>query len=124
MAGSTPSPPFIEITETFVRLYVFLSQYLDRCRDEAAHRSLPEADLQTHLASTQAKMLNILSVNRVVKGKIEQECARILALGEACAKQGGGNAALAEDVKRERAILQNKTIALSDLLAVFRAAEN
>lgn len=117
------TPSHIDTTETFVRLYVFLSQYLDRCRDEAARKSFPEAELQAHLAATKAKMLDILAVNRVVKGKVEQECARILALGETCLKQGSANAAAVEDVKRERAILQNKTIALSDLLAVFRAAE-
>lgn len=123
MADSASVPAHIETTETFVRLYVFLSQYLDRCRDEAALRSLSDADLHAHLASTKAKMLELVSVNRVVKGKVEQECTRILALGEACAQRAGGNAALAEDVTRERAILHNKTIALSDLLAVFRAAE-
>jgi hypothetical protein len=66
-------------------------------------------------------------VNRVVKGKVEQECERILSLGATCLtgrdQQSGpkdgqdGIAAL----KAERTILQNKTIALSDLLAVFRA---
>ncbi len=117
------TPAHIDTTETFVRLYVFLSQYLDRCRDEASRKSFPEADLQVHLSATKAKMLDIMAVNRVVKDKVAQECARILALGETCLKQGGTNASVVEDVKRERAILQNKTIALSDLLAVFRAAE-
>ncbi|TAJ07155.1 MAG: hypothetical protein EPO61_14410 [Nitrospirae bacterium] len=120
MATST----HIDTTETFVRLYVFLSQYLDRCRDEAARRSFPEAELQAHLSATKAKMLDIMAVNRVVKEKVSQECARILALGETCLKQGGATASVVEEVKRERAILQNKTIALSDLLAVFRAAGN
>jgi len=123
MAQAASVPNHIETTETFVRLYVFLSQYLDRCRDDAARRSFPEAELQAHLSATKAKMLDIMAVNRVVKEKVEQECARILALGETCLKQGSANASVVEDVTRERMILQNKTIALSDLLAVFRAAE-
>lgn len=116
----TPSP--IEITETLVRLYVFLAQYLDRCQNEALKQSFPEADLQAHLSDTRNKMMAILSVNPVVKGKVEKECNRMLALGASCLKEGGKTTTSLEQVKAERAVLQNKTIALSDLLAVFRAS--
>ena len=114
-------PRHIETTELMVRLYVFLSQYLDRCLNEAARQSYPELDLQRHLAETRATLSEILSVNRVVRNKVDQECDRILALGATCMKGSGNQAATLESVKAERAILQNKTIALSDLLAVFRS---
>lgn len=110
-------PGHIEITETLVRLYVFLAQYLDRCQNEAARQTFPEHELQAHLSSTKEKMLEILSVNRVVKSKVEQECDRVLSLGAACLTGGKD----LNELRAERAILQNKTIALSDLLAVFRA---
>src|SRR5438034_11735890 len=55
----------IDITETLVRLYVFLAQSLDRCWNEAARTTYPEHELQSHLSSTRAKMMEILSVNRV-----------------------------------------------------------
>jgi hypothetical protein len=110
----------IEVTETLVRLYVFLAQYLDRCHNESARETFPEEALQGHLSATRTKMAEILSVNRVVKGKVEQECEKVLALGAACMKDRGRGAAL-EELKATRAMLQNKTIALSDLLAVFRA---
>lgn len=116
-------PHHIEATETMVRLYVFLAQHLDRCMDEAARRTYPELDLQNHLAATRAKLSEIFSVNRVVKNKVEQECERILSLGAACMKGGPGKAAAVKSVKAERAMLQSKTIALSDLLAVFRAGQ-
>ncbi|MGH7259097.1 MAG: hypothetical protein ACREI9_00260 [Nitrospiraceae bacterium] len=116
-------PHHIETTETMVRLYVFLAQYLDRCLNETARQSYPEMDLQTHLSATRAKLSEIFSVNRVVKNKVEQECERILSLGAACMKGGAGKAAAVESVKAERAMLQSKTIALSDLLAVFRAGQ-
>ena len=29
-----------------MRLYVFLTQYIDRCEDEAARKEYPEAELQ------------------------------------------------------------------------------
>jgi hypothetical protein len=120
--SSQAVPGHIEITETLVRLYVFLANYLDRCLNEAARQSFPEHELQAHLASTRAKMMEILSVNRVVKGKVEQECDRVLSLGAACLKNGANRAAMLSELQAERTVLQNKTIALSDLLAVFRAA--
>lgn len=111
----------IEITETLVRLYVFLAQYLDRCQNEAARQTFPEQELQAHLSSTKAKMLEILTVNRVVKDKVEHECERVLSLGAACLKSDGQKMESLVELESERAVLQNKTIALSDLLAVFRA---
>jgi hypothetical protein len=128
-------PGYIEITETLLRLYVFLAQYLDRCLDESLRKSFPEDDLQRHLAATRGRIMEILSVNRVVKTKIGEECERILSIGDACLKAGAafGPAAASvqraqhdqdeqiEALKMERTILKSKTIALSDLLAVFRA---
>jgi hypothetical protein len=115
-----PAPSHIEITETFVRLYVFLVQYLDRCLDEAARRTFPEHDLQQHLSATRARMMEIASANPVVKSKVEKECERVLGLGNACLT-GGADGAARNAVLGERANLHTKTIALSDLLAVFRA---
>ncbi len=122
MSAPSSVPSHIEITETLVRLYVFLAQYLDRCHDEAARQSFPEKELQAHLAATKAKMMEILSVNRVVKGKVEKECEHVLSLGAAYLKGGAKKKAVPDELKAERAVLQNKTIALSDLLAVFRAS--
>jgi hypothetical protein len=112
----------IDITDTLVRLYVFLAQSIDRCLSEAARISYPESELQSNLASTRAAMLDMLSVNRVVKGKIEQECHRVLSLVSACLSDGPGKTAAVNDLKAERVMLKQKTMALSDLLAVFRAA--
>ena len=118
----------VEITETLLRLYVFLAQYLDRCLDETIRASFPDTELQAHLAQTRHRIMEILSVNPVVKGKVEQECERILSAGADCLRSGTerspgeqGRNAHAEAVRAERAILKHKTIALSDLLAVFRA---
>jgi hypothetical protein len=111
----------IDITETLVRLYVFLAQDLDRCLNEAARRTYPEHELQSHLAATRAEMMEMLSVNRVVRDKVEQECNRVLALAAACLVDGAGQTAAMDDLKAERAVLKTKTMALSDLLAVFRA---
>ena len=118
---STAHDP-IDITETLVRLYVFLAQNLDRCLNEAARTGYPEHDLQSHLLSTRAEMMEMLSVNRVVKDKIEQECERVYWLAAACRADGSGKTAAIDALKAERVVLKNKTMALSDLLAVFRAA--
>jgi hypothetical protein len=119
-ASTSITPRHIEVTETLVRLYVFLANYLDRCVNEAARQTYPEAELQKHLAETVAKLSEILSINHVVKTKVQEECDRVMALGSACL-QAGGKGALVDDIKAARIVLQNKTIALSDLLAVFRS---
>ena len=120
MTSQSTSRNHIETTELLVRLYVFLNQYLDRCVNAAAHQSYPESELKKHLAETRARLSEILTINSVVKNKVEQECDRVLTLGAACLK-GGGKTTDVELLKAEQAILRNKTIALSDLLAVFRA---
>ena len=111
----------VDITDTLVRLYLFLAQSMDRCISEAARISYPEAELQAHLEATRAAVLDMLSGNPVVKGKIEQEYQRVRALVQACHVDGAGRLPALNELKAERAILQHKTMALSDLLAVFRA---
>jgi hypothetical protein len=113
----------IEIAAALVRLYVFLNQYLDRSGDEAARKSFPEAELQSHLTETRKELMDILSVNPVVKKKLTEECDRILALGASCLKSGGRDAGMRNAIQAERAVLRQKTLALSDLVAVFRALE-
>lgn len=121
MSPHTQAPGHIEITETLVRLYVFLTQYLDRCLNEAARKAFPDEELHAHLAKTRAAMADILAVNPVVKSKVEMECKDVLALGAAILKGGRERDAAMEPMQAQCAILRNKTIALSDLLAVFRA---
>jgi hypothetical protein len=120
---ATRSAPFnhVEITETLVRLYVFLAQSLDRCLDQAARESFPEKDHQAFLAGTRARLMEVLAVNPVVKGKVEDESNRILALAESYLKGGPDQPVAKERLKAERMVLQTKLVALSDLLAVFRA---
>ena len=120
MQGQPMNTP-VAITETLLRLYVFLAQYLDRCLDDTLRQSFPEQDLQNHLAATRSDIMEILAVNPVVKGKVEKEGDRILSLGNSYLQGGQNKASAVAELKKERSILQNKTIALSDLLAVFRA---
>ncbi len=112
----------IAITETLVRLYVLLEQHVDRSLDKTLELNFPEQDLQAHLSSARAEMTEILAVNRVVKDKVEDECNRVLALTAECLADGADQAAATYELRSERAVLKNKTMALSDLLAVFRAA--
>lgn len=112
----------IDVTDTLVRLYLFLAQSMDRCVSEAARSDYPEAELQSHLVSIKAAVLDMLAVNPVVKAKVERECNRVHALVVACVTDGAAKAVVLDELKAERAVLQHKTMALSDLLAVFRAA--
>jgi hypothetical protein len=113
----------LEIAAALVRLYVFLSQYLDRCLDDAVRRGLPDGDFQTHLAQTREELMDILSVNPVVKRKLTDECDRILNLGASCLTPSSLTAKDRERIHAEREVLKQKTIALSDLVAVFRALD-
>ena len=121
MAAQSVTNKHIEITETFVRLYVFLSQTLDRCLDQTQRESFPEKAHQAFLTQARNEMREILTVNPVVKGKVEEECSRVLALAESYLKKGSGQKDVFEQIKHERAIMKTKLVALSDLLAVFRA---
>ena len=112
----------IDVTDALARLYLFLAQSMDRCVSDAARISFPEAELQSHLASTRATVLDMLTVNQVVKAKVEQECNRVRALITAYLEDGSKNGASLDELNAERAVLKHKTMALSDLLAVFRAA--
>lgn len=111
----------IDVAAALVRLYVFLAQYLDRCFDESARKSYPDSELQGHLTHTRQQLMEIVSVNPVVKRKLTDECDRILTLGASALKSGSGDLKSREAVQAERAILRSKTIALSDLVAIYRA---
>jgi hypothetical protein len=84
-------------------------------------KSYPDSELQGHLDETRRQLMEILSVNPVVKRKLADECDRILALGASCLKSGGSDTKTREAIHAERAVLKNKTMVLSDLVAVFRA---
>lgn len=112
----------VDITDALARLYLFLAQSMDRCVSEAARINYPDAELQSHLASTKATVLDMLAVNQVVKAKIEQECDRVRSLIMACLADGALNATALDELKAERAVLKHKTMALTDLLAIFRTA--
>lgn len=113
----------IDVAAALVRLYVFLTQYLDRCFDEGARKNYPDAELQSHLDETRRQLMDILSVNPVVKKKLTEECDRIVDLGAPCLKSGIVDEQTREAIQAERAVLRSKTIALSDLVAVFRALD-
>ena len=113
----------LQIAAALVRLYVFLSQYLDRCISDAVRRSSPDGDLQTHLAQTSLELMDILSVNPVVKRKLTDECDRIINLGASCLSSSSAGADIRERIAAEREVLKQKTTALSDLVAVFRALD-
>ena len=111
----------VNLAAALVRLYVLLTQYLDRCVDESVRSSCPDTEFRAHLVETRRQLLDIVSVNPVVKQKLTEECDRIVELGASCLKSSSADKTLRETIQAERAMLRNKTIALSDLVAVFRA---
>jgi hypothetical protein len=114
------NPPHITTTETLVRFYVLLAQYIDRCLDETTKRSLPEGEFQKHLADTRAQVTELLTTNRVVKNKAEAEFQRITTLCEQFLKNPADQT-IKNTLQGEHEVLRIKMLALSDLLAVFRS---
>lgn len=112
----------IDITDTLARLYLFLTQSMDRCLSEAARINYPADDLQAHVDSTRAAVLDMLAGNQVVKAKVDEECNRVHLLIMACIGDGAAKPGALDELRAERAVLKNKTMALTDLLAVFRTA--
>ncbi|NKB81198.1 MAG: hypothetical protein GKS05_04775 [Nitrospirales bacterium] len=115
-------PQHIKTTETFVRLYVLLSQHLDRCHDEGAKSAYPESEFQMHLTRTRTEAAQLSSNNRVVKDKVEDEYENILNLGAAYVKDPNDERTK-DQLLQERAVLRIKMLTLSDLLAVFRSSD-
>jgi hypothetical protein len=110
----------ITTTETMVRFYVFLGQYIDRCLNETAQRSLPEGEFQKHLSETRAQVAELFATNRVVKNKAEMEFQRITTLCEQFL-HNPNDQTVKEALNQEHAVLKIKMLTLSDLLAVFRS---
>jgi len=110
----------ISMTETMLRFYVFLGQYIDRCLDEEHRRSLPEQEFQQHLATTHDEVVDLLTTNRVVKNKAEAEFQRVTDMCQDYLKYPGSGEHQ-HILQEEREILRVKMLALSDLLAVFRS---
>jgi len=110
----------MEITETVLRFYVFLRHYLDRFHDQAAKEAFPESEFRKHLRVTQVKVTELLTSNRVVKQKVAAESNGILQLGSDSVERRSG---VTGQLAKERELLRVKTVAISDLLAVFRSIE-
>ena len=120
MNESQTSSQYFITTETYLRFYVLLSQYIDRSLDDRIRESLSEKDFQGHLSDTRKTVFDLLATNRVVKQKVEKEYERIVNLGKdylECSDKGG----MRKKLEDERETLQIKMLALSDLLAVFRS---
>ena len=111
---------YLTTTETYLRFFVLLSQFLDRCLDDQIHGSLSDKDFQEHLTATRTTVVNLLATNRIVKQKVENEYEYVMNLGkdylESSLKE-----ATRKKLEEEREILRIKMLVLSDLLAVFRS---
>jgi hypothetical protein len=120
MPDTPTNPPHITTTETMLRFYVFLGQYIDRCLDEEHRGSLPEAEFQQHLATSHDQVVELLATNRVVKNKAEAEFQRVTTMCRDYLAHSD-NQEYQHLLQQERETLQIKMLALSDLLAVFRS---
>lgn len=122
MNGITATQNHIEIIETVIKLYESLGQGLDHCLNEIGTGVIEEHELQAHLSTSRAQMMDILAGSPAVKQKLEQECKRLFSVTSACFSNGTPDSVAMKEAKMEREVLRCKTAALSDLLDVLQAA--
>lgn len=61
----------IDVADALARLYLFMAQSIGRCVNETAAAGCSKTELESHLAETKSTVLDMLSVNQVVKAKVE-----------------------------------------------------
>ena len=105
MNDHVPADNHVQSIETVWRLYVFLAEELDRSR-QARRETFLEQELRDPLSSTRAKAMEILSVNPMVKEKVDNECQRALALAADCLAERNGKSPAATNVQAEEAVLK------------------
>lgn len=120
MSQLEPANNHVHITETFLRFYVLLTQYLDRCWDQSVRAALPEGEFSTHLDETRKNVEGLFASNRIVPTKVHAEYEQAIRVGTAFMKTPGAESARSA-LEEERDRLRMKTSVLSDLMAVFRS---
>ena len=115
------TPGHIRITETLLRLYVFLAQHLDSCLQVGPRGNDANDDLEGHLATTRTAILEMQSANRVLKAKIQRACQHVLGLAAAYSTEGTGSARGSAALAAERAVLRHTSMPGGYRLPVFRA---
>ncbi|MEC4673195.1 MAG: hypothetical protein VST68_03290 [Nitrospirota bacterium] len=120
MSQGEPPNKHVHTTETFLRFYVLLSQYLDRCWDQNVRLALPEAEFATHLEETRQSVETLFASNRRGPSKVHAEYEQVMQVGTAFMKAQGAESEQSA-LEHERDRLRMKTSVLSDLMAVFRS---
>ena len=120
MSQLEPTSKHVQLTETFLRFYVLLSQYLNRCWDPTVRAALPEAEFVRHMEETRKKVEDLFASNRIVPAKVHAEYEQVIQLGRACMNNQSAEKARAE-LEQESDRLRIKSSVLSDLMAVFRS---
>ena len=68
------------------------------------------------------KILAILNVSPVVRAKVDKECERVFTLGTKSLMGSTEKVAVLDVLDAARTIFQHRTMAIRDLLAIYRAS--
>ena len=119
MSKST-TPEYIEVTQAFLRFYVVATQHLDHRLGTATAESLSQDEVSAHLKQSRDVLLRLVSINRIVPGKVEKEYEEIFRVGAASSTDAVSQTQETRAIRELRMVFRNKTSVLSDLLAVLR----
>lgn len=111
---------FVVITESLSHLYLGLTRYLDWIHENPKQSEETAQQTKRLIQTSRDGLETYLSKNPVVQRSVEEECAFVFSIVEQ-ATHGGLTPKLIEKMTIERAKLQTKIVALTDLVALFKA---
>ena len=69
----------IEIAETLMRLYIFLTQYIDSCEGDTARMGYPQMELNANFSVySEPKSWTFTRWSPAVLAKVDKECGAVL----------------------------------------------
>ncbi len=106
----------VGVTELLSHLYLGLTRYLDWIHEKSEETA---GQIKRLIKAARDGLEIILSKNPVVQRSVDEECTLVFSIVEE-AINGGITPKLMEKISTERAMLQAKIVALTDLVAIFK----
>ena len=110
----------VALTESLSHLYLGLTRYLDWIHENPEKSEETARQIKRLIQTARDGLETSFSKNPVVQRSVEEERALVFSMVEQ-ATHGGVTPKLIEKMTIERAKLQTKIVALTDLVALFKA---
>ena len=122
MSAQSKDSQLVVVTSLLSHLYLGLTRYLDWIHEGSSKSEKTEEEVKSLIQTTRDGLEKYLSKNPVVQRSVEEECALVFSIVKE-STSSGLTPKLMEKMTTERAKLQTKIVALTDLVALFKALE-